>query len=285
VGFIRQVIHGEAPRHGLLVERIGIAIERVELAGLGLAFRADDVFDTPQLQQVAQLGRVDDIRRVDGDLLPGVLARHGHGAQIVPVRFDGDGPVTQQNIDLLAGAKGRQHFFQHGQGHARLVTQPADMAPAGVEVHDLAGLEPQRVVAAVVVADALGEAAVGVGAAGGLDPRVLVRRDGLGGELPADPIGFLGHDHFFAQPQHGERRSHAAQSPANDQHIGLSLFHRQPFRPETVTPWTIYFWPKAKITSMGTIMNMDITIIMGSVLPMPSKPLRPFRPSAIVHIS
>ena len=72
----------------------------------------------------------------------------------------------------------------------------------------------------------LSERAVPAGAAERLDPRVLVRRDGLGRELAADPVGLLGEDDAPAQCRRRERRGHAAGAAADDQDRGVEFVGR-----------------------------------------------------------
>jgi hypothetical protein len=64
VVFAGQVVGSEAPGHRLLVERIGFG-QGVELVRLRLRLGAKHVLDTGKLQDVADLGRVDELARGD----------------------------------------------------------------------------------------------------------------------------------------------------------------------------------------------------------------------------
>ena len=67
--FAFKVVDGEAPGDRLLVERQRIALDRVHFARLGLALRADDRLHIRQFQQVAQLGRIENVGRGNHDLI------------------------------------------------------------------------------------------------------------------------------------------------------------------------------------------------------------------------
>ena len=84
------------------------------------------------------------------------------------------------------------------------------------------GLE-QGIVAAVVGADPLAQPAVRPGGTGlkFINPGRFIRRDALGSELSADPIGFLCKDNCAAQTERSQSCCHAAQAGAHDQDISL----------------------------------------------------------------
>ena len=72
---------------------------------------------------------------------------------------------------------------------------------------------------AIVIADALPECPVRCTRAELLDPGMLVGRDGLGGELAADPVGRLGQYDRAAGPKRGQRRGAAPEAAPHDHHI------------------------------------------------------------------
>ena len=129
----------------------------------------------------------------------------------------------QQDVQLPAAAIRGEHALDDGQRHARLMAEAADIALPGIEIDDSARGVGERIVAPVVVADALGELHVAGGRAALLDPGVFVRRDGLGGELPADPVGFFGHDDGLAHAQDGQRRADRACAAADDENVAASF--------------------------------------------------------------
>src|SRR5215207_2367742 len=66
VVLVRHVVERKAPAHRLLIQRVRLSRQRVELPGLILALRTDDVLDAGQLEQVSELRRVEHVAGVDG---------------------------------------------------------------------------------------------------------------------------------------------------------------------------------------------------------------------------
>jgi hypothetical protein len=58
------------------------------------------------------------------------------------------------------------------------------------------------------------------------DPTMLVRRHGLRGELPADPIGFFRHHDPQAVAKRRDRRRATAQTPADNHQVRPDLAAR-----------------------------------------------------------
>ena len=56
-----------------------------------------------------------------------------------------------------------------------------------------------------------------------LDPGVLVRRHGLAGELPAEPVGLLGEHDAAPGTQRAERGGDAAEPAADHQHVACQI--------------------------------------------------------------
>ena len=103
--------------------------------------------------------------------------------------------------------------------------EAADVALARIPIHGVARFVGERVVAAVIIAHAVGEAHIGGAGAALIDPGIFIGRDGLGGELPADPVGFFAHDDGFAEAEGGERRADRACAAADDEDVAVSFFH------------------------------------------------------------
>src|SRR5688572_12544816 len=76
-----------------------------------------------------------------------------------------------------------------------------------------------------MVVSANGAAIVPVGsrAAERFDPRVLVWRNSLRGDLPADPVGFFGQDDPLSVSECGKRGGDAAKPAANNRHVTSEL--------------------------------------------------------------
>jgi hypothetical protein len=83
---------------------------------------------------------------------------------------------------------GCEHFGQDRKRDARLVAKSRDSAPARIEKRVGEGLGRERIMPAIVVPNALTEGLVPGVPAELLDPDVLIWRNGLGGELSADPV-------------------------------------------------------------------------------------------------
>ena len=126
---------------------------------------------------------------------------------------------------LKLGDPGGEHFFEGGEGDAGFVAEARDGAVAGVEIGVARASAVSGEVAEVIIADALAEVEVGTGAAEGFDPGVLVGRNGLGGELAADPIGFFGQDDAEAVAGGGQRGRAAARATADDDEVGGEFLH------------------------------------------------------------
>src|SRR6185295_2674155 len=86
----------------------------------------------------------------------------------------------------------------------------------------------QRIVVAIVLADAVTERPIGAGNAELLDPAVLVGWHRLAGHLPADPVVFLRHHHGASAAERAERRRHATKAAADDGDICRVFFQLRP---------------------------------------------------------
>src|SRR3954447_7383468 len=113
--------------------------------------------------------------------------------------------MLKKKRELAVAEIGQEHGFEHADRHAKLVREPGHRAVAGIEIGACAGLLRERIVVPVVVAHSGAVVEVTAGAAELLNPGVFIRRDGLSGELPADPIGFLGEHDAHAVAESGER--------------------------------------------------------------------------------
>ena len=194
-----EVLDREAAGDRLLIVGLGGG-GRVRLAGAVPRLGADHELDAGHRQQVAQLGRVEEIGRDQRPLPSGPPVADDHRANAVALHVGPNRLVLEQAQQPAAGGIGGQHGGQHGQGDPRLVAELRDAAVAGVERSRLAGLGGQGVMAAVILADAPPQGPVGGIDAELLDPGVFVGRDGLRGELAADPVGRLGQDDGAARP-------------------------------------------------------------------------------------
>ncbi|GFN09123.1 hypothetical protein Smic_76790 [Streptomyces microflavus] len=120
---------------------------------LGAGLGAEGVFHVGQLQQLAGLGGVDDVRGGHG--VPGSVADvlEGDRADQVALGVGGDGTGVGQDGETAGGDVRGEHRLQDGEGDARFVAELADAAGAGVEERQVQGFGAQRVPLPVVGAD------------------------------------------------------------------------------------------------------------------------------------
>jgi len=220
VGF-GVVAEREADGEGLVVVRTGF-VGGVELAGLGAGLGAGDELGSGHRQQLAGFGGVEEIRGAEDAFVACAVAK-GDGADAVAVDVGPDGAGLGEQGELSGGEIRLQHRVEHGERDARLVGERRHRAAAGVEPRVGARRGQERVVVAVVLADALAEGAPGSGAAEHFDPGMFVRRHRLRGELAADPAGLLGHDHAQAGAAGGQRGGATARAAAHDGDIAGDL--------------------------------------------------------------
>ena len=115
----------------------------VRLARLRLALGPDDELDAGQGQQVAQLGRVEEIRSDQRRARRGscrsrtITARDPVALDLGPHRL-----VLEQDQQPSRRRMGGEHRGEDRQRDLRLVAEPRDPAPARVE--EGVGLRPRR---------------------------------------------------------------------------------------------------------------------------------------------
>ena len=85
----------------------------------------------------------------------------------------------------------------------------------------------------MVRADPVAQCAIACRATVSLDPGMLVGRDRLARDLPAEPVGRLGH-RWASAGGRGERRGNAAQAAAGHQDVASPLRHRPSIVPGRV---------------------------------------------------
>jgi hypothetical protein len=209
----------------------------VRLARVALRFRARDELHACQRQQLACFGGVQDVVRLHEVVrrLFRQLEQHAADAVAVGIGFEREHAPDAQ---VAAHLGVRQHAFQHMEGDARLAAQPADPAPARVQVRLGAGGVGEGVVAAVEVADGVAQESVAARAALLFDPAVFVGGHGLRGELPAEPlVGVYCQQGGHAQRRGRHRRRAPAQPAANNQHarapVKVGFLHRNGSIPAT----------------------------------------------------
>lgn len=100
----RPVFQRETPRVGLLVEWIR-SLRRRQLAGRGTALGADYVLHSGQRRQVAEFGRVDDVRGRYGQFVPGAQIAQCHGFDLVPTGVRRSRRTRERRTPRSTGAR------------------------------------------------------------------------------------------------------------------------------------------------------------------------------------
>ena len=116
-----------------------------------------------------------------------------------------------------------EQLLERRQSDSRLVAESRDGAIARIEPWVRPRRRGQRIVAQVVVADPPAQPLIRGGAAGALDPGVLIERHRLRRQLPADPVGLLGHHHAQAGARGRKGRGASAEAAADDDQIRREL--------------------------------------------------------------
>lgn len=88
--------------------------------------------------------------------------------------------------------------------HLEFVRQTRHRTVTGIQIHALPRRGGQRVRIAVISAHGIAIGSITGRATEFFDPRMLVRRNGLRGELPADPVRLFGEDDSHPIAQRGE---------------------------------------------------------------------------------
>ena len=219
VVFAGQVIGGKAPGQRLLV--VGVRLgQGMWLLRPCLALGAEHMLHPGVFEQIADLGGVDEQLRAHRVRAPALQVQQVGGAQAVAVAVHGEHAVAPQHRHLPTGRPRCQHLVDHPGGDPGLVTQRADVALARVEQNPAPRRRRQRQMAPVVGANGPAELGVALRGDHAFDPRVLVGRHALRGELAAQPVELLDQDHALAKPRGGQRGRHAAEAAADDQHAG-----------------------------------------------------------------
>src|SRR5690625_3753586 len=102
--------------------------------------------------------------------------------------------MIQENRKTAGGQIGSEHFVKNGECDARFVTEPGDATLTWIQVFLTFCVIGQRIISSVIIADPSAQFAVGCSRSMAFDRPVVVRRNGLGSELAADPFGFFGEN-------------------------------------------------------------------------------------------
>ena len=115
--------------------------------------------------------------------------------------------------------------MKHRDRDPGIVAQTAYPPIAGVEQATCPGTGCERHVGAIVVTDAAPQCPVAGRGAELFDPRVLIGRDHLVGQLPPDPMGLLREDDPAPEPGSRQRRCTRAKPSSDDSDVGAQYLH------------------------------------------------------------
>jgi hypothetical protein len=161
------------------------------LAVVVSGFGAGDVLHLRQRQEVAMLGRIQDVGCGDRHPLPRPQRTQLDRADVVTVDADATRPVLEQHGESAGGPMRSEHSVEHRERDPRLMTELAYPPSTGIQETPLGCRRRQWVPRPVVGTDPIAELPVQAGASELLNPGMLVGRDRLRGELPTNPIGLL----------------------------------------------------------------------------------------------
>jgi hypothetical protein len=113
-------VDGETPGDRLLVHRVGITGESVQLAGLSLAFGAGHMLDAGEFEKIAGFGGVDHEAGLHGDR---VAIRKGEidRVNLIAGGVCSDRRPAGEQPDHAGGKPWQQHLVQHRERDAWLV--------------------------------------------------------------------------------------------------------------------------------------------------------------------
>src|SRR5271165_4609335 len=87
----------------------------------------------------------------------------------------------------------------------------------------MAGRFGERIMIAIILANGVSVIAIGARAAELLDPRMLVRRHALGGELAADPIGLFCKNDAHSVAQSGQGGGASTDACADNRDVSMKF--------------------------------------------------------------
>ena len=106
-----EIIHGETPGDGLLIQRLRLPRYGMQFTGLNLALSAYHMLYVCQEQQVPQLCGIKNIWRMNDHLVAALLILEGHGSHGVAIALRCNGAMMQEDVYLEFRAIRCQHGF------------------------------------------------------------------------------------------------------------------------------------------------------------------------------
>ena len=208
------VAKGETDGERLVVVRLGHG-GRVQLARLLARLEPHDEFGPGERQQIAHLSCVDEVARIDRPGAAGFRTLYLDRADARAFDVGRGGLVAAQHGELARSHIRRKRRFDDGKRHPWLVRQHGDRSAPWIQAWIVLRLARQRIVVPVVAPDRFTVGAVSARRAKRFDPGMFVWRDGLRGELAADPVCLFREDDFHAGAQGGQRGGASARAAAD----------------------------------------------------------------------
>ena len=148
---VRMVGQCKTPRDGLLVHRIGIAGQSMQLACLPLTLGTNYMFDPGQFQEITQFRRVQHVLGPDPPGLAGPVVLQIHRLNAVARGLDRNRFVFKQQPQIAPRQMRGSHLHENRVGHPRLVTQSAHIPVPRIQEAGTPRFGCKRVVPAVIV--------------------------------------------------------------------------------------------------------------------------------------
>src|SRR5215204_6497252 len=162
---------------------------RVPLAGLDHRLGTHPILRAGKRQNIAEFGRIekDAGAKTQGLAIIEIYDRDGNNTIVFDLNGGGFGPQVQVKAPRIEMRLEQRHHRR--DRHFGLESHARDPTVAGIEMGLLPGLAGER---PIMVAQRIAQLVIAGGAAEILDVIVLVESgDASGGQLPADPVGFL----------------------------------------------------------------------------------------------
>ena len=212
-----MVFQAKAPGDGLLIERIGF-LRRGGLIGFRSRFGPGHMFHSGQRQQITEFRGFQHPWRRDHPSTTSSHCLKGHRFDSISLHRSGDRTMPQQEGQPSVGNVRSQHRFQNSQSQSRLMAQPGDPSATWIDPrHGLRGCV-QRRVPQKSKPNLIPELAVTPSTARLLDPRMLIGRHRLRGELTSDPESLFGEHNALSRTAGCQSGRHPPDPTPDDQH-------------------------------------------------------------------
>lgn len=150
-------------------------------------------------------------------------ARRRCGSDLFPPRRKQRGPDTESGA--FRSPKRAKHLFEKGQSKFRRMRKPGNRRTARAKIRLILEFVRNKRMVSVPGAHLIPVSAISRRAPRRLNIFMLVRRHGLIGQLPADPVGLFGKNATFALGTGAVRRQRSAQRRTDHDNIRSPFIH------------------------------------------------------------